>query len=845
MFSTRRIDRWAGRGMMGRVRLLTAQAVRRGDVSLERLTYEALRISVFVAWCVTAAWCAAAEPLAADAAAEETVGQAVAAAKPATPLLQAKVAMQGKAWDQALKLLEAQLQTKAPDADEAQYLQALVLHYQGHHDRAIAAAQRVLMQYKNSVWRQKAMFLTAQAMVQQKNYRGAEEIYEAETLRLLGAARKHEVAGVLVKFADAMATQGDPHDVAALPPNYAKAGNLYRKALAMEIGRDLKDEVMFKLGRTGQLAEQPPEAIKDFQAYLQEFDPNWTGPIGSQERALNQKKKSPPPAGQRVLAARYRLAEAMLAAGQAAQARLELEDLQKLLAGPGKQGADAPRVPRGTSPFSTEVDAGDVAWLVVQTYGMPAPSAQELDKAVQAAADFLARFGRHPQAVQAAYGIAEAYRSQGRLDQAVSAFESFIAGKGFALPPGNLANRRLDGVPRTPAELQEELTRQAVFQIGQIRFLQRHFDKAIQQWQTYITRYPNGPQWAESQKGIVNAEFQIALAAVAANKVDPARELLASFLTRHPLDERVPQALFIFGQIPYAAAQKLEQDKAENAAIQKAYRAAIVEWSKLVSRFPAAEESSLAQYRIGLIHEEKLAELAQAIDAYRKLNWGSQAPAAAGRVAVMTQKALTLRTERLFRSNEPVRLKLGTRNIERLTVKLYRLDLQSYFRKTHGVASVEALDIALIQPDKTWEFQVAGYAKYKPIDQELAVPCDPNLPGVSIVNVSEEDLEATTLVIRSDIDLILKSSRRETLVFVQDMVKRQPVEGAELLLSDGQKVIATGKTGKDGVLRAKLDGLKTAETLRVMAKLGSHVAADAVTLAGSEALDPRLRLLGH
>ena len=43
--------------------------------------------------------------------------------------------------------------------------------------------------------------------------------------------------------------------------------------------------------------------------------------------------------------------------------------------------------------------------------------------------------------------------------------------------------------------------------------------------------------------------------------------------------------------------------------------------------------------------------------------------------------------------------------------------------------------------------------------------------SVCLVNVSESDWEATTLVIRSDIDLIVKSSRKEILVFAQDMVK--------------------------------------------------------------------------
>ena len=748
----------------------------------------------------------------------------------ATPLAKAKAAMQDKAWAPALEMLETHVKSKAADADEAQYLHALVLFYQGQYDPAIAAAEVVLTQYEDSIWRQKALFLKAQAMVQKKDYRGAEAIYEAEAARLLGPARKHDVAGVLVKFADAMATKGDPHDVGAPPPNYPRACNLYGKALVMEIGRELKDEVMFKLAGTRQLAGDHGKAIQDFQAYLQEFDPDWTGPVGSQQRALNQKKQNPPPAGKRILAARYHLAEAMLAANQAAQARQELEDLQKILATWKPQDAAPPVAP------------GDIAWQIVRSYNMPSPATNELDRAVQATTDFLARVPQHPRSVQAAYGIGEAYRKHGRLDQAVAAFDEFIAGKGFALPEGAAANERLEDTGKSPAELKEDLTRQAVFLIGQIRFEQHQYNKAIQQWESYIARYPNGPHWAASQKGIVNAEFDVALEAVAAKKYDQARELLDSFQTRHPLDERVPQTLFVFGQIHYAAAQKLEEDKADREQIQKEYRAAIDQWSRLVSRFPASQEASLAQYRIGLIYEEKLGELEEAIDAYRKLNWGAQAKPAAGRVAVMTRKTLELHTERVFRTNEPVRLRLSTRNIEKLTVKLYWLDLESYFHKTHGIVAVESLDIDLIQPDKTWEFQVADYAKYKPVEQELEVPFDQNKPGVCIVNVSEEDLEATTLTIRSDIDMVLKSSRREALVFVQDMVKGRPVEGAELLLSDGEKIMATGKTGQDGVCRVNIEGLKETESLSVLAGLDGHVAANSVALSGlgfSTGLSPK------
>ena len=42
----------------------------------------------------------------------------------------------------------------------------------------------------------------------------------------------------------------------------------------MEIGRSLRDEVMFKLARTIQQAGNAGQAVKDFRQYLAEFDPN-------------------------------------------------------------------------------------------------------------------------------------------------------------------------------------------------------------------------------------------------------------------------------------------------------------------------------------------------------------------------------------------------------------------------------------------------------------------------------------------------------------------------------------------------------------------------------------------
>ncbi len=183
----------------------------------------------------------------------------------------------------------------------------------------------------------------------------------------------------------------------------------------------------------------------------------------------------------------------------------------------------------------------------------------------------------------------------------------------------------------------------------------------------------------------------------------------------------------------------------------------------------------------------------------------------------MTQKHLALETERKFRTNEKAEVKVAVRNIEKLKVRLYTLDLEAFFRKTHTTTGAEALDVALIQPDKTWDVEIEGYAKYQPLEQEIEIPLPEGKPGVCLVNVSEEDFESTTLVIRSDLDLIVRTSRREVLVFAQDMLEDAPAAGVELLLSDGEKVFATGTTGEDGVYRGRFDELRDLGSVRVFA----------------------------
>ncbi|MEC8929074.1 MAG: tetratricopeptide repeat protein, partial [Verrucomicrobiota bacterium] len=743
-------------------------------------------------------------------------------------LLAGKKALRAQKYVTAVAALDKAIKAKIKQVDEAMYLRALALYHGGKYNDCVKACDGLLAAQANSRWVQKAKFLKAGALARDRKFEEAETIYEAEANRLLSAVRKQDVAGVIITFADALATKPKESDLKSPPPNYNKAYNLYKKALAMEIGRDLRDMVTFKAARAVQQAGNFGLAIQEYQKYLAEFDPDWTGNVGSITRASGQKRENPKPVGKHPLAARFRLAESQLKARQHAAARTNLEDLLVMLKAQQEPPAQL---------------VADSRWTMLKAWQMPSPGGN-LEKALRAAREFLADHKADPRSVVASWWITQAYSHAGRTDETIVSYNEFIAMKNHELPKGELEDEKLAEFGKTPAKLQDLWQKVALYQIGSIQFAQKKYADATKAWQDYIKKYPDGPNWADSQRGVIDAEFQVALDEVSNKKYAEAQKLFDTFLTQHPLDDRAQKILFIYGQIAFEAASQLEKkredsivaakDKPKKEEIDKAYEAAIDQWRRLVSKYPNTEASSVALYRIARIQEEKLGNWAAALESHRALRWGSRAYVATTHVTLLTRKSLALQTERKFRTNEKVLVKLNTRNIKKVTVRQYFLNLESYFRKTHAIGSISHLDIALIEPDKQWEVEIKDFTDYKPMEQNIEVPFANGKAGVCIINVSDDNFEASTMVIRSDLDLIVKSSRRQALVFVEDRVKHQPVKDVKLLFSDGKKVFAAGTTANDGVFVDGFDELKAMGNIRVFAVKDGHVASNTLSLRGMQ-----------
>ncbi|GAA4434356.1 tetratricopeptide repeat protein [Bremerella cremea] len=446
------------------------------------------------------------------------------------------------------------------------------------------------------------------------------------------------------------------------------------------------------------------------------------------------------------------------------------------------------------------------AFRLAETYQFPnPPSDQDLELGVSALEAYLAKYPEHEDVPEAHFQLARAYSHRGRGDDAVAALQSFL---------------KIDQFANTDAYAE------ARFLLGSIYAQQNKFDEAIAAWSEYLSKHPTHSKWSEAQQRIINTQYQKAEFAYNAEDYDQSRQLWREFLAKYPVDSRAQQIQFQIGQSFYE---------------QKNWDEAIQTWKQLASKFPGSHIAAQAQYRIALTTEQELSKLADALELYKQLANTPFASQAQQRINLLTGEELAVSTLRKFRSQEKPSIKLETRNLEKVTVQIYPIDLETYFRKMQTTGGIENLDIALIDPAKSFTFEIPDYEKYRLDTHTIDIPIpapgakegdELAKAGVVAVTVTGERKESTTIVLQSDLDMIVKSSRDEVFVYAQNMQSGKPWENVRLLLSNGSEVFAEATTGADGVYRAKRDELHGSGDIRVLGVIDGHSAANIVSLNG-------------
>ena len=700
--------------------------------------------------------------------ASEAAKRAVEPAAPELPGAVVGALQEGRFADAAASLETLVNGEKNPPARA--YL-ALILggarRLEGKPDAAREALQNALDADPKGPWAAKIRMELADVDLAAGRHERAEALGRGVAETLLGDDRKDRLARVYQDFAERQLKPNDP----VTPADPKSAYDLFSQGRQVAKGEALRARLLFRMARAAQAAKDFPRAIQDFQNYLKEH-----------------------PKGAEASDARFHLGEAQRDSGQALPARLTFSDLARDLADPGRRPATA-------DPAHADDLRARSLYEIARTYGVPAPPDDtRLNLGVAALGRLLAAYPGHPLAVKAAYEIGASDLARGKSDEALGAFTRFLKEEGFRAETDE-AKRELAALAMT-----------ATFEVGRVLQGQKKFDEAIAAWKGYLARFPNGPQSADAQRAVLDTQLLTADDHLAAERFDEARASWQAFLAQNPLDPRVPDVLYKVG---------------ESFRTEKKFDRAVEAWETLIGKFPASEPAAHARFEVAEIEETEKGDVEAAVERYREVKVEPWASRARERVHVMESKALDVATPKTFRTGETPHLKVTTRNLETLTFSAYKLNPEAYFRKKHRLEDVESLDIGLVAPDAEWTQPVPGYARYKPVATDYDLP-KLEVPGVYVVKVSDEKtLQATTLVLGSDLDAIVKTSPDQILVFAQDMKTGQGRAGARVLVADGDDVVLDAVTGKDGVL------LRSWDKPRELGRSLSYLVLDGPHAAGS------------
>ncbi len=493
--------------------------------------------------------------------------------------------------------------------------------------------------------------------------------------------------------------------------------------------------------------------------------------------------------------ARFRLGLCQMALGRRDQARRTWRDLLSM------------RTPQtGWADSQTELRA-KASYRLASTFGLPAaPDEQSLSLGITSLENFITSYPKHELTDDAYLLMAESYQKAQRFRDAARVLKQFLEG-----------------------DHQSELIPEALFLLGSFQQRQKKFDDALATWQGYLRQYPAHGRWSDAQRSIIDTEYLKAQEAKDEEQFGEARQAFQQFLAKYPLDHRAAQIMFTLGSMNFD---------------QQQWSTAISDWRNVVTKYPGTDVASLAQYQIAGTIESKLNRPEEALEEYKKVT-GRHQSSAQGRIKTLTSKQLVIRTERVFRSSQMPKIKLTSRNVKKVDVRIYTVDLETYFRKMHLATGVESLDVSLIDPDWTFEFEIPEFARFRETEYDIHLATDrADLPpsGVYVVTVSGQTLEATTMVLQSDLDVIVKASRHEVFVYAQNMVTGEPWRSARLLVSDGARILGEGTTGEDGVYHKEFTELKNAGDVRVFAVNNGNAASNLIELGGlqvARGLTPR------
>jgi alpha-2-macroglobulin len=680
-----------------------------------------------------------------------------------TELDQAAKAMADRDYVRAGGLLTAYLGTgvTGQSAEEAGVLLVRAKILVGDFEAALDAGREFLSAHRGSSYELKVRYLMADAYSRMRGFEDAARIYWSEVEFLSGDAHLRKVAGTYLELAR-RAYEGEEQPDEFGRPKLVKD---FKRALEYYLKARSIHEDADQAASLGNRIATCHFELRDFAAAVAEW-----------KTLLTKYPKS-----EWVAEANYFSGLALHLTGDDFEAR-------KLLRVVIDEHPDTKWAP--------------LAWEVLGRTFRPEETKDEyeLTRGTGIYYRFLELYPSHELAESVAFRIGTAWYKFGRFDEAIENYGLFLK----TYPDAKASPYAQDRIARAYYQKQD-------------------FDRAAAEWKTFLGKWPNHQLWGNIQQMISACSYEKGLVPLVEARKAPEHEqapLLAqavkgftAFLSEFPVHAKAAEAQYLLGEI---------------AHMRKDYAGAIEAWRVVASKYADTGLAPAALFRVAGVTEKDLGDLEQAIKEYEGLTarYASSKEAGLARklLGELRRKFLEVETERVFRTDEACVLKIRSRNIEKLSIKAFRVDAEETFRRKLMLGGIEDVAVVVVDPVKSIDAPTEGYEKYRTFTRD--VPLGLTGPGAWIVTVEEQDLSASTLVLVSDLTLITKQAKDQTLVFAVDSRTGRPAPGARVLVADPEGVKVEGVTGQDGVCLFDRPALKG--EARVFANLSGHVASTGV-----------------
>ncbi|MHC4820964.1 MAG: MG2 domain-containing protein, partial [Planctomycetota bacterium] len=384
---------------------------------------------------------------------------------------------------------------------------------------------------------------------------------------------------------------------------------------------------------------------------------------------------------------------------------------------------------------------------------------EDLDRGLDSWREFRRLYHGHEEGPSIAYSIGLALANFGDRAQAVTEWQAFL--------------ERWPDHERSP-EAQHGI---ALSKLGL-----EDFDGAVKAWSDLLAKWPHHSLWTTARGMLPRTAMARAETAMREKDWTGAAAAFRRYLDEYPADGDAAQGQMRLGDA-------LEEGGKRDDALEA--------WRLATRKYPEDPRAPQAWERVARVLAEKVGDLPASIREYeglaRRYPRSNQGRRAAETLTAMKGKELEASLDRPLTTDRKPRIAFRLRNVDRLRMKAYRVDMVEYVRTKGSLAGAEHVVTDVVKPDAEWVWKPENYEPFRLLERTCELPVKG--PGAWIVRAQDEELSATIMVVSTDLAAVVKRSREQTLVYVQNELTGKPVAGATVLLPGGEDAV----TGADGV----------------------------------------------